>query len=177
MKDERKVTTIMARATAWGKPTVGNCAHHVTQSAAPAPNAFMRRSLGTDRGQKQGASHLLGLQNNSSKCGFMHLRVLITEAYPQKGAPYGRTIQNQTPRRPALRVGKRKKGAAPKWNTTQGWMSHYGRQRFYVIDERGRVIIKSKAHSEPDAIASFLQLHRYTQLGRTRGGLACTIPV
>jgi transposase len=47
-----------------------------------------------------------------------------------------------------------------------------------VIDKRGRVVIESKVPSEPDAIASFLQPYTgYTQVGQTRGGLACTIPV
>src|SRR5277367_3438920 len=73
------MTTIMARATAWGKPTVGDPSHHVTQNTAPAPHAIMRRPCDADRGQKQGASNLLGLQNNPQKNKLDHLRALITE--------------------------------------------------------------------------------------------------
>jgi hypothetical protein len=46
----------MARVTAWGLPIVGELSHHVTQNAAPAPHAIMRRPSDADRGQKQGAS-------------------------------------------------------------------------------------------------------------------------
>jgi hypothetical protein len=47
----------------------------------------MRRSSGTDRGQKQGASYLPGLQNNPQKnIKSSHLRPLITEAYPKRTA-------------------------------------------------------------------------------------------
>jgi hypothetical protein len=34
LQGEQKLTTIMARATAWGKPTVGELSHHATQNAA-----------------------------------------------------------------------------------------------------------------------------------------------
>ena len=90
LKGAQKLTTIMARAPAWGVPTVGELFHHVTQNAAPAPNAIMRRSSGADRGQKQGASYLLGFQNNPQKIKPLHLRPLITEeAHPHKESPPG----------------------------------------------------------------------------------------
>ena len=90
----------MARATAWGKPTVGDRSHHVTQNAAPAPDAIMRRSSRTDRGQKQGASYLPGLQNNpQKKIKSSHLRPLITEANPRKDALRAPTKHPTTARR------------------------------------------------------------------------------
>jgi hypothetical protein len=46
----------------------------------------MRRSFGADRGQKQGASYLLGFQNNPQKIWSTYLRTLITEAYPISNA-------------------------------------------------------------------------------------------
>ena len=104
LKGEQKLTTIMARATAWGVPTVGELSHHATQNAAPAPNAIMRRSSGADRGQKQGASYLLGFQNNPQKIRPIHLRPLITEAHPLKESPTGNQSKiNTAP--PAFGVG------------------------------------------------------------------------
>jgi hypothetical protein len=60
----------------------------------------MRRLSDADRGQKQGASNLLGLQNHPQRNNPDHLRALITEAYPKR-KPYGhhRIIHN-IPRRP-----------------------------------------------------------------------------
>ena len=108
LKGEQKLTTIMARATAWGKPTVGDLSHHATQNAAPAPNAIMRRSSSADRGQKQGASYLLGFQNNPQKIRPLHLRPLITEPYPHKESPTGSTTTPKLPRRrPWRRVNDR----------------------------------------------------------------------
>ena len=111
LKDEQKLTTIMARATAWGVPTVGELSHHVTQNAAPAPNAIMRRSLGADRGQKQGASYLLGFQNNPQKIRPLHLRPLITGHTPKRNGL--RLTQNQKYRAAALKAAGKRAASRP----------------------------------------------------------------
>jgi hypothetical protein len=101
------LTTIMAWSTAWGMPTVGELSHHATQSAAPAPNAIMRRSFGTDRGQKQGASPLARRSTTIDGKKIMppHLHSLITEAHPQE-----RQLVNKPLRRRSVRSAQTKEG-------------------------------------------------------------------
>jgi hypothetical protein len=64
----------------------------------------MRRSFGADRGQKQGASYLLGFQNNPQKIRSIHLRPVITEAYPTRSALRA-NIPNQNAAPPPLASG------------------------------------------------------------------------
>jgi hypothetical protein len=109
LKDEQKLTTIVARTTAWGEPTVGELSHHVTQNAEPAPNAIMRRSFGADRGQKQGPLYLLEFQNNPQKIRSIFLRPVITEAYPTRNA-----LRATNPKIPRRRRWRRDKRVAPR---------------------------------------------------------------
>ena len=92
----QKMTTIRARATAWGKPTVGDQSHHVTQKAAPVPDAIMRRS-NERRPRTEARSVILARTSEQSaeKNYVSHLRALITEAYPNRTALRANT-QNQS---------------------------------------------------------------------------------